>query len=111
MLEAHAGSGAVVVEVAVSMLWEDREDFIPCGLIQGLPTLFGWVEALRATTLSIDDLVGIKEDVEILNLATFIANDRMIIQQRLGGRQNLVRTKEQPCLPALQEHTVLWADA
>ena len=26
MLEAHAGGGAVVVEVAVSKLWEERKD-------------------------------------------------------------------------------------
>ena len=47
MLEAHAGGGAVVVEVALSKLWEEREDFIPCGLIQGFPALFARVEALR----------------------------------------------------------------
>ena len=48
MLEAHAGGGAVVVEVALSKLWEEREDFIPCGLIQGFPALLARVEALRS---------------------------------------------------------------
>ena len=48
MLEAHASGGAVVVEVAVSKLWEEREDFIPCGLIQGCPALLARVEGLEA---------------------------------------------------------------
>ena len=111
MLEAHARGGAVVVEVALSKLWEEREDFIPCGLIQGFPALLARVEALRAAAFSVDDLMGIKEHVEILHLTPFVTEYGLVIQQRLGCRQHFQFPKEQFCLPALQEHTVLWADA
>ena len=111
MLEAHASGGAVVVEVAVSKLWEEREDFIPCGLIQGVPSLFARVETLRRTAFSVDDLVGIKEHVEILHLTPFFTQDGLVIQQRLGCGQYFQFPTEHLCLPALQEHTVLWTDA
>ena len=107
MLEAHAGGGAVVVEVAVSKLWEEREDFIPCSLIQGFPALFARVETLRTAAFSVDNLVGIKEHAEILHLTPFVTDDRVVIQQGLGCCQDFQFAKEHLCLPALQEHTVL----
>ena len=99
MLEAHAGGGAVVVEVALSKLWEEREDLIPCGLIQGFPALLARVEALRTAAFSVDNLVGIKQHVEILHLTPFVTEDGLVIQQRLGCRQHFQFPKEQS-LPA-----------
>ena len=81
MLEARTGRWAVAVKISIRQLREQLTDFIACGHIQGFLTLRTGVEAFRWGALGIDDLMGVKEHVEIFHLATFLAENGMVIHQ------------------------------
>jgi len=81
MLEARAGRWAVAVEIAIRQLREQLKDFIACRRVQGFPTLRTGVEAFGWGAFGIDDLMGVKEHVEIFHLAPFLAQNGMVIHQ------------------------------
>ena len=90
---------------------EELKDFVARRFIQCFPALLAGLKALGWRAFCVDDFMGIKKQVEVFHLAAFNPNDAMVIHKGFGCGQHLMLTEKQFCLPALQQHPVLWADA
>ena len=100
-----------ILGIIAAQFREDREDFLADFFVQPAHALFARVVAFRSCTVRGDDLVLIKEHVEVFHFLALFHVDRIAIYQVFGRCQDFLFTEHQFRTPIRNQHPVQRADA